>query len=563
MNLLIVFATVIVLVASLVWRWIRKPRIPKDESFTLPPVMPVEQPATAISEPDKTLEISSPLPESASPLSESPLEANKETEQCVLIKEAEVSPEALTSTVVTPTKPVEDTTPVHLVAFDHVSPDSANITPKEPTVPPAELVPLTTEPHEEQIIVPVEPAAKPPAVDIPLQHEALSSEPEAPAISHDDKQIGELVTKESVITNQKDSEVVVSPLSPEAQTVALSSETQTVVATGDTKKEPIPSQESTHSEIKPAPKPVEPSKPSPAVPVPTLSQPSLPAQLPHSVPKTVPPTPPTHSPAPPPKSAAAPPQVLPVVRFQGGELLQRLPSYSADGPANHWFPMDGTSLSVRGLHYLTDKIKYPSAPAGLDLFALDIIKSSRRIDHIMDHAQCPLKPVIGKTATKYFVVCFQVPMDGNVLHFSAYSKIPDPPNPRLSEPAWRMLQKCMNPSTPDSYRNTRLKIIPSLAVGSWLAKKAVGNKPAILGNKLTCKYFARPDYLEIDVDVGSSYAGTSVFSVVRSYVKGLVVDLAMLFEGQDISELPEQILFAMRLYHVDLETLFQKIPRYN
>lgn len=60
----------------------------------------------------------------------------------------------------------------------------------------------------------------------------------------------------------------------------------------------------------------------------------------------------------------------------------------------------------------------------------------------------------------------------------------------------------MSPNTPDSFRNARLKIIPRVFSGSWIVKKSgtlllffqltctVGTKPAIIGNKLTCRLFS-------------------------------------------------------------------------
>lgn len=64
----------------------------------------------------------------------------------------------------------------------------------------------------------------------------------------------------------------------------------------------------------------------------------------------------------------------------------------------------------------------------------------------------------------------------------------------------------------------------------------------------------------MDVDVGSSYAGATIFNVVKGSIKSLVIDLAFLLEGQAVSELPEQILTGVRIFHVDLDTIFKQVP---
>jgi hypothetical protein len=60
----------------------------------------------------------------------------------------------------------------------------------------------------------------------------------------------------------------------------------------------------------------------------------------------------------------------------------------------------------------------------------------------------------------------------------------------------------------DAYRRERFKIIPNVAEGNWLVRRAVGNTPAILGKKLELSFYdyskTVENYFELDVDVGSS-----------------------------------------------------------
>ena len=59
-------------------------------------------------------------------------------------------------------------------------------------------------------------------------------------------------------------------------------------------------------------------------------------------------------------------------------------------------------------------------------------------------------------------------------------------------------------------RNERFKLIPSITIGPWVVKAAVGATPALLGRKVVQRYFRGEDYLEIDIHVGSSVIASQV-----------------------------------------------------
>eukprot|EP00470_Lotharella_oceanica_P011491 CAMPEP_0170187720 /NCGR_PEP_ID=MMETSP0040_2-20121228/42434_1 /TAXON_ID=641309 /ORGANISM="Lotharella oceanica, Strain CCMP622" /LENGTH=172 /DNA_ID=CAMNT_0010434823 /DNA_START=189 /DNA_END=710 /DNA_ORIENTATION=+ len=109
----------------------------------------------------------------------------------------------------------------------------------------------------------------------------------------------------------------------------------------------------------------------------------------------------------------------------------------------------------------------------------------------------------------------------------------------------------------DDYRNERFKIVPTVIVGSWIVRKMVGAKPALLGRKITCSYHKGEDYLEIDVDISSSYVAQKILGVVQGTCKTLQVDLGFLIEGKNERELPEVMIGAIRYHHVDLGAIPQ------
>ena len=63
---------------------------------------------------------------------------------------------------------------------------------------------------------------------------------------------------------------------------------------------------------------------------------------------------------------------------------------------------------------------------------------------------------------------------------------------------------------PTDFRNERFKLIPSITIGPWIVKGAVGATPALLGRKVVQRYFRGEDYLEIDIHVGSSVIASQV-----------------------------------------------------
>lgn len=114
----------------------------------------------------------------------------------------------------------------------------------------------------------------------------------------------------------------------------------------------------------------------------------------------------------------------------------------------------------------------------------------------------------------------------------------------------------------NSWRNNRLKLVPhAVEGGNWLVSKAVGNRPAIIGNKLDTTYYANPElnYLECCINVNSSKIGSSIFRVVKGYSVWLTIDLTFVIEGQAEDELPEAIMAGARLYKVDLSLTKEKL----
>ncbi|KAG6765217.1 hypothetical protein POTOM_029241 [Populus tomentosa] len=87
--------------------------------------------------------------------------------------------------------------------------------------------------------------------------------------------------------------------------------------------------------------------------------------------------------------------------------------------------------------------------------------------------------------------------------------------------------------------------------GSWIVKQSVGKKACLVGQALEMNYFRGKNYLELDIDVGSSTVARGVVSLVLGYLNHLVIEMAFVIQGNTEEELPEVLLGTCRLNNLD------------
>ncbi|XP_061375754.1 protein ENHANCED DISEASE RESISTANCE 2-like [Gastrolobium bilobum] len=216
-----------------------------------------------------------------------------------------------------------------------------------------------------------------------------------------------------------------------------------------------------------------------------------------------------------------------------------------DKDTNCWTSPSGKGFMIRGKTYLKDSSKVVGGDPLLRLVAVDWFTMGKSVDKIALHPRCLVQSEAGKKLPFILVINLQVPAKPNyslVLYYAA-----DRPINKDS-----LLAKFVDGS--DVFRDSRFKLIPSIVEGYWMVKRAVGTKACLLGKAVTCKYFRQDNFLEIDVDIGSSSVARSVIGFVLGYVTSLVVDLAILIEAKEESELPEYILGTVRLNRLKLES---------
>jgi len=108
------------------------------------------------------------------------------------------------------------------------------------------------------------------------------------------------------------------------------------------------------------------------------------------------------------------------------------------------------------------------------------------------------------------------------------------------------------PST--DFKNQRFKLVPTVTEGNWLVKASVPSaKPALLGQKVQQRYFKGPNYIETDVDVGSSVIAQNIVGMCRGYAKNFECNIAVILQGESAEELPERVLCALKIVNIDVE----------
>eukprot|EP00850_Spirogloea_muscicola_P012389 SM000079S22507 [mRNA] locus=s79:502680:515398:- [translate_table: standard] len=196
---------------------------------------------------------------------------------------------------------------------------------------------------------------------------------------------------------------------------------------------------------------------------------------------------------------------------------------------------------IRGPTYMHDRRKVQGGEPLLTLMAVDWFATKGRLDHVAARPGCLMQREGPKKAPFILVCNLQVPGKPN------YSMVFYFASDRTLRPG-SLLQRFVDGD--DIFRNARFKLIPSIAQGAWVVKRAVGTKACLLGQAVSCRYHRHLNYLEIDVDIGSSSVARGVIGLVIGYVEALVVDLAIVIEGRSQVELPEVLLAAMRVCNV-------------
>ncbi len=209
-------------------------------------------------------------------------------------------------------------------------------------------------------------------------------------------------------------------------------------------------------------------------------------------------------------------------------------------------------FKVRGANYLDDKVKVTASQSALELLGADLVRTQ---EAAIEHA------CIGNAAARLaqirkdhpgrdiLLLNWQLPGRPGGISLMLWLGLAEEAKSNASFfPLWQKWYA----GESDDFRNQRLKFIPHAHQASWMLKRAVGNRPAILGKAMKMRYHRGDGYLEIDVDIASSSTAVNLWGLVQGVAKGLVMDLGFVLEAQEREWLPELLLAAVRVHKVDL-----------
>ncbi|PIA31189.1 hypothetical protein AQUCO_05200052v1 [Aquilegia coerulea] len=214
-----------------------------------------------------------------------------------------------------------------------------------------------------------------------------------------------------------------------------------------------------------------------------------------------------------------------------------------DNTRDCWRISDGNNFRVRSKRFCHDKTKIPAGKHLMELVAVDWFKDTKRMDHVARRQGGAVQVAMEKGLFS-LAINLQVPGSTHysmVFYFVTEHLIPG-----------SLLQRFVDGD--DEFRNSRLKLIPSVPKGSWIVRQSVGSTPCLLGKAVDCNYIRGSKYLEIDVDIGSSTVANGVLGLVCGVITTLVVDMAFLVQAISIDELPERLIGAVRVSHVELSS---------
>ncbi|CAK7356013.1 unnamed protein product [Dovyalis caffra] len=214
-----------------------------------------------------------------------------------------------------------------------------------------------------------------------------------------------------------------------------------------------------------------------------------------------------------------------------------------DNARDCWRISDGNNFRVRSKRFCFDKSKVPAGKHLMDLVAVDWFKDTKRMDHVARRQGCAAQVASEKGL---FSVIFNLQVPGSthysmVFYFVTKELVPG-----------SLLQRFVDGD--DEFRNSRFKLIPSVPKGSWIVRQSVGSTPCLLGKAVDCNYIRGSNYLEVDVDIGSSTVANGVLGLVIGVITTLVVDMAFLVQANATEELPERLIGAVRVSHIELSS---------
>ncbi|XP_064965691.1 protein ENHANCED DISEASE RESISTANCE 2-like isoform X1 [Musa acuminata AAA Group] len=235
--------------------------------------------------------------------------------------------------------------------------------------------------------------------------------------------------------------------------------------------------------------------------------------------------------------------------IEGGSLRH----VDLDTGTNGWASPPGDLFHLRGLNYFARRQKCPSGEWLLKPAGVDWLRSASRLDDVLGRPDNRVATALRRAqalggARKAFLFAVNLQVPGRECHSAVFYFAAEEPIPPGS-----LFYRFVHGD--DAFRNSRFKIVNRIVKGPWIVRAAVGNHAAcLLGKALTCNYHRGENYLEIDVDIGSSAIANAILHLALGYVTAVTIDMGFLVEAQAEEELPERLLGAVRVAQMEMSS---------
>ncbi|KAE9281380.1 hypothetical protein PF008_g27899 [Phytophthora fragariae] len=263
------------------------------------------------------------------------------------------------------------------------------------------------------------------------------------------------------------------------------------------------------------------------------------------------------------------------LKTSAGVSLKMCSTTPAEIVPGCWTQVDATRFNIRqGPNYRKTKMKAASAPALLELIAVDVYQSVVKADNVGSIVDLSvLKPVAGDL--DLFIVNCQVPSyqpsnplwgekqgDGPGFNFVTYFAIPPAIRKMLDAPgdpplqAVRLLKGFMQPQSWVSERFKAIGIVVNpeeqkLGRAERHLLETYNGQPIL--TRPQHQFYRGNGYFEVDVNAHDfNYVARKGLVGVSDHACNMILDFGFVLEGQEDHELPEQILGSVRLCKVDV-----------
>nr|XP_043611883.1 protein ENHANCED DISEASE RESISTANCE 2-like [Erigeron canadensis] len=214
---------------------------------------------------------------------------------------------------------------------------------------------------------------------------------------------------------------------------------------------------------------------------------------------------------------------------------------------NSWSVPEPSLFQLRGETFHKDRKKVTAKSTLMQTVAIDWLRSDKREDNIAAREGSIVQKFAADGRPEFFVV-LNLQMPGSTTYSIAGYYMTSIPIKDIP-----LLEKFVEGD--DAFRNSRFKLIPHITKGPWVLKK-ISNRATLVGQLLKVNYIRGKNYIELDIDVGSSALARGLAGTALSCFSSLIVETGFVIQANTRDELPEQLYGAARLNHVDVSRLY-------